>query len=383
MFPPFNFRFNNPNPEDSKKRFFQNLFPVQEKQDPYSSLGQSTEAQQEQPGFMDVYRELMNRQNGPAMENYRKFVESETPTRENTKVGKLTRLGAILSGAASGFTNPASGAAVAQNIMDRPFNQRMQEHNYKGDQLREAASLEEASNRSRTTAVKAVGDLQNQAADNKRQDQLAKSLIEQRALTAKETQQRIEANGATFHLNKADGIGYLVKRDGSMTPVGKFDQSTGEKLDEDLSKMRTQSDLTGTRQVKLASMNNAFSKSQQEDRQLHDTEMERQRQTGRKELTAERAKLAAENAIKRAGLTNSANTINQLRQIKLNINKVESMVAADPDKYEDFWDGENLMDTPSTDDPNYEAFTELYNALYAGTSVLSSKPTKSGNTIVR
>ena len=379
MFPSLNlFRKYNEPVEDPRKKMFEGIFPVDTPQDPFSGMSQPIKMEEpQQPGFMDVYKELMSRQNGPAMSAYRKFVEQGAPTKETIKPDKLTRLGAILSGAAAGFQNPSEGVRVTRDILDRPFEDAL--HNYKsqGGRLQELASLEEGDTKNKIASVKAVGELQNQQVDNKRQDALAQSLMNQRALTMKETQQRIEANGATFHEDQTTGIGYLVKRDGTRIPVGKFDMSTGEKLESDLTKMREQDKLVGTRQVKLDNINFGNQKTLQDDRQSHSINMQNQGQENAKELIDLRATRAAENAAKRVKVTNPS----IYAQIKTNVTKVDSLVDADPDKYEDLWDGENLGDKPAEGDPKLAAYKELYDALYNGVAVLST--TKGGNRIER
>lgn len=382
MFPPFNFRFGGQQ-EDHRNRFFKNVF---DQENVVNSTGDydfastpNVEVAQTQPGFMEVYKELMSKQNGPAMSAYRKFVEKPAPTADEFKPGKVSRLGAILSGAAAGFVNPSSGYGTAQEIISQPYREGMRRYADEGGRLREAASLEETDYKNKVGAVKAVGELQAKERDDIRQDKLANSLMSQRALSMKETQQRIEADGATFHLDKTDGIGYMVKRSGSRIPVGKFDQSTGERLADDITKMTKQSDLVGTRQVKLAGIQFGNQSRLQEDRQLHDTSMESSRQRNRLELTETRSRLAAENAAKRAKVSNPS----ELNNIRKNLTSVNALFDSDPDKYEDFWDGENLGNAPDKSDTEaYAAYKELYDTLYKGTAVLGVG-TPSGNRIVR
>lgn len=402
MFPPFNFRFGQAE-EDPHKRLFNHIFdPVQEESNPYQFSrtedpgARQVPEPQTQSGFMDVYKELMNRQNGPAMSAYRKFVEQPAPTRADFKPSKTSRLGAILSGAAASFTNPSSNAGqeIVQNMIDKPYLEGMKRYGDEGGRLREAANLEETDTKNRVSAVKSVLDAKNQEEDNKRQDLLASSLIKSRNLTAQKTQQEIEANGAKFELDKTTGIGYLVKNDGSRKPVGKFDQSTGEKMIEDVSKMQEQDRLVGTRQVRLAGINFGNNRALQEDRQAHDVTMEtarqanriateQERQKGREAITKSKLDAAQKRIDSRINVAKDP-SINQ--KIKAGLFKAQSLVDADP-SLEDYWDIDNAKDplkSPPSDhnSPEYAAWNKLYNALY-GDINSGVKVTKSGNKIER
>lgn len=378
MFPPFNFKFGSPSPTKFQDRF-KTLFQPEQEEDPFSRTSmESNEVAPTQPGFIDVYTELMNRKSGPAMEAYRKFVEKPAPSRSDFKVGKLNRLGAILSGAAAGFQNPGSGVDIVQNALDKPYREGMSRYADEGGRLRELAGLEENEYKGKVATVKAIADVKNQEADNKRQDALAQSLMSQRKLTMEETRQRIEANGATFHEDKATGIGYLVKRNGTKVPVGKFDLSSGEKLDIDLKKLNTTSALTLNRQKTMSGIEFGQRKVLQEDSQKHANELEATRNTNRIKLTESRLTQAAKIAAEKVKAPVGSDV-----QLKRNIPSVQALVDSDPDKYEDFWnyDAGALTDMPDKDSPDYAAYMELYNALYKG--IVIPKVTKSGNTIVR
>jgi len=89
--------------------------------DPTTLVNQSLPSQTPKPlSITDKINEILA--NRPDREALRAGMQN-APKREDYKPNKLSRIGAILAGASTGFRNPAAGVEVAQNIIDRPFNE--------------------------------------------------------------------------------------------------------------------------------------------------------------------------------------------------------------------------------------------------------------------
>lgn len=382
MFPFLNrFRFGQGQNTDPTRNMMRNVnFASEPEQEPYTNM--QPQQEEDPTGFMSVYRDLMQRRNGPAMQAYAKYLQEEAPREEDVKPGKLTRLAAILSGAAAGFTNPGAGYQTAQSIIREPYQRRRRQYAEEGSRLAQAASLEESQNKSNIQNVKDIAGIQNQEADNKRQDVLASSLMKQRDLNMQRTQQLIEQGGAQFHLDKTTGTGYLVKMDGTKTPVGKFDQSTGEKLAEDINKMKTQSSLIAGREKARDSRTKDRELKLEDKRQENRLAMEDTRQSNRNELRDKSISASMERLEKRL---NQSKDPSITAKIKSNHEKVFSIIDSDPDKYGEFWDENKnkLSEPPDVDSPEYADWVQLYNALYNGINQMNGKTTKSGNQIIR
>src|SRR3954466_9586726 len=177
---PFQFSFTNPMTSDERRKinFGDTQFPKEEEQ-PSASPFQDNVQPHPQQDIMDAYREILNRQEGPAMMNYRKYLAA-APQEADYKPGKLTRLGAILSGAAAGFQNPAIGAEVAQRQLRAPFERAVDRYKMQGEGLEKLAGLEESQYQHKIQAVKNIADFQKDQENTTRQNRLADSLIESR-----------------------------------------------------------------------------------------------------------------------------------------------------------------------------------------------------------
>ena len=77
----------------------------------------------------------------PAEDKYKAFHDT-MPQRGDYAPGALTRIGAALSGAAAGWKDPSSGYKTAQDIVNTPYKQAMEDYANKGAGLKEAADIE-------------------------------------------------------------------------------------------------------------------------------------------------------------------------------------------------------------------------------------------------
>lgn len=373
----FSFGANNPS------RFFQSLFGgppqpptpdenpfavspltlsqgVQPPTSPFDGSPQPPAAPQPQPSLIDAYKELINRPDGPAMSAYSKFLSQGVPQREDYKPGKMTKLGAILSGLAAGYqSGPKEGIELGRSILDRPYEMALHKNEMQGSRLGKAASLEELGQKGKVEDVKLLGDLSNKKSDNDRADLLANDLIKTRAITRQEAEQRMKNAGLFHEVNKVTGNLELIKPDGSRVIIGKFDQNTGEKVAEKQKEITLSSNLTSGREA--ARDNRILTREQT---------MEATRQSNRKELSNVTLEAQIKRDAARAKLTNSNSVLNTIRQNRQN---VEATVAANPEKYQDVWvdspDGktqELTVKAPAAGTPARQAYDELYNLLYAG-----------------
>lgn len=71
-----------------------------------------------QPDFAKRYQDVLAQDPDSDLKN----TLASAPNRADYQPSKLTRLGAILSGAAAGFRNPAQGVALAHSIISNPYD---------------------------------------------------------------------------------------------------------------------------------------------------------------------------------------------------------------------------------------------------------------------
>lgn len=409
MYPPMNFRLGaDMSGSDPRKRFFKNIFPTddlgspdsnpfdkfsQQGADPNADKGfessdgganpRGTSSNTSNPSnpsnFMDLYKELSAQQNGPAMQAYRKYVDAGLPNRDDPSVrpGKLSKLAAILSGAATSWNSgPAAGMEVSRNILDDKYNERMKNYDKEGGRLREAAGLEENQNKNTTAAVKAVGDMQDKAADNKRQQAIADANIALAAARAKSAGQIV--------VHAKDGHVYVFDADKNKTDLGVLSETPEEKTKQAIEQATgiatATSPIIEGRQSRLAAKQSALTEGREGRigavKFGQEKEMEKIRQTDRIALTDERATNAAKNAAAKAKIPPS-----NANRIKGNLEAVDALVATDP-VYTDLYDrSTGTITTKPTDPASLVAWQKLYDTLYAGTDAV--KGTKGGNSFVR
>lgn len=243
----FSFDKNPPPPPNPYKNI---LFGSGEQDDPYQTdEPQPTPA----PQFMDAYAELMKHQNGPAMSAYSKFVQQGPPQERDYKPGKVTRLGAILSGAAAGYRDPASGVETATNIIKRPYREAVARNQLQGSYLQEGAKLEDTSYQRQLQTMNQMRLAENQRIDNERQERQLQNTISKNNLDMQKTLLEIARYGKSTHLDKNTGILYLVDElnPGKRTALGKYDQSSGERIGEATTKAQNASNIVEGRQSRL------------------------------------------------------------------------------------------------------------------------------------
>ena len=195
-------------------------------------------------GLMAAYKELMMRQNGPAMSAYQKFLETGAPKEDDYKPSKKRRLAAALSGGLAAFGGDPNASDRVTRILESPYRRAVSKHQSEATRLKESAGMEESMWGKRLQTVKELREYENQIRDDERAEgaaklarqaeerQLAntKSLIESRELGMEETKKRIDQMGQRWNENKETGMLELVLPDGTVTPIGRFDKSSGAKI---------------------------------------------------------------------------------------------------------------------------------------------------------
>lgn len=333
---------------------------------PQAPVAQNTPA-----SFVDVYKELMGRQSGPAMAAYAKFLQA-APKESDYKPSKMTRLGAILSGAAAGLRDPATGFETARAALERPYERALKKYSLDAGRLREAANLEEGQFRNQIGTLKTVSDISNQQADNERQARAAEILNQSRVLGMEKTRKELQLIGIETHINPEDGhlIG-INKVTGQTRDYGKIGQSSQDRITESGKKAERAGEISLKNTKSRILFETPIIEGRQnrlEDKRFeHSKEMERERQVGREKLAQERNKI-------KASVTKELSP-GDVKVIRANRAKVQSLIDADPNKYAAFYDkdtGRLTGEVPEIGTDEYEAYRELYNALYSGTNSLAS-----------
>jgi len=320
------------------------------------------------PTFMDAYRELLTRKAGPAMSAYSKFLSEGAPQPDDYRPSKTTRLAAILSGAAAGFARPGTGSEVASRIVEEPYERGMQRYGMESDRLRQAAALEEGSSNRDFTHLKTLSDIQNTMNDNERATKAQDILNKSRELGMEKTQAELKLLGIETHVDRETGhligVNKLTKE---RTDYGQIGQSSSQRVAEH--KKNAGVDLRNRKNFAL------FEVPLIDQRDEHRADLaftnaqllESGRQENRMQLEEARSKM-------RAAVTNKELLPGDVKVIRTNLAKVQSIIAADPNKYKDYWDADNqrlVTDIPEVGTDEYNDYVTLYNALYQGTSQLS------------
>lgn len=326
---------------------FSFLNPVKPRS-PFESLYKSPEwppqLEEEEPqklSFPDVYRELINREEGPATSLYRKFLEKGYPEEEDYKPTKISRLGAILAGGLIGYNNPTAGIEAGETMLQRPYERAVKQYGMEGLRLKEGAGIEESSLRNRFQNIKDVATIMNQQADNERQGELARSTIARNNMLNSEALQRMGREGVRLFTDENTGQSYEVYPDGKKYPLGKFkfSKSETEAVNKEIEEFK--SNLAGERAQNL----------------------EKQRQRNRLELLDERLRNTLIRDAGRANLPQNRSTYDRLLA---NRTKVQGMVDRDA-KYEPFWKVDPTTGhSQLTGDRNNPIYQELSNVLYEG-----------------
>lgn len=403
MYPPFQFRksFFDPPEEEELNPIFKNIVFGNMDHNPQGPI-----EPQAPPSFMDAYRELINRGEGPATGAYRQFLETGYPTEEAHQPTKMQRLGAILSGAAASLHNPGAGYHTARSIVDQPYQRAVQRYGLEGARLREAANFEETSNKNRLGAINAQVDAYDKMTDNERQGKAAEILNQSRTLGMKRTQAELELLGIKAQVDPTTGnlIGINI-RTGERYDYGKVDLSEEDRVREDASKKGTtlknqkdmalfESPIIEGRQSRNQSRGFGIWKSQETIRQENDKAAE-ERKFGiwnRQEDIREKNRVSddkrtlerqAARDAQRASLGNSNSIRNRIIENRMNVN---AEVALDPDKYTDIWvlspsgQYELTTDMPAAGSEEHLLYMKIYNLLYQNTKGDQNKaPATTGN----
>lgn len=385
MFPPFTNNWGGPQ-EDPRKKLMRGLF--QQDFDP-NALAPEDPSQQE-PDFMAAFKELLNRQPGPAHAAYSKYVQSGFPKEQDYSPTKMSRLSAMLSGAGAGLSG-GNGEAVSHSIISRPYEHAVKKYGFEGQRLKEAASIEEGEHKDKLMALDKLIDNQRLDEERKSRERSARILDRVREVGLQKTQNELKLQGIHTNLDPNTGeLLYVNQLTGQKGSYGKMGQSTMDrfrehnlKADADDKRLINRdkiifpfhSEITGKREATGRKETFAHQDEMQKRAFAEQEKMEGIRQKGRITLSKEKAEEASKRDANRAGLKNPTTSVTQ--RLQRNRTKVQSLVDADPNKYGKFWtmgsSGFNVLGPPpEINSPEYEIFRELYNALYDGTNALGN-----------
>lgn len=347
--PTFNSRFGNPEQEE--------LYPIPTQQPRPTTLA-------------DGLQELLMRKEGPAMSEYKKYIQAGAPDPEQHKVGKLGRLGAILSATAAGFKNPGAGPQVAESILRAPYERAIKQHQIKGETLGRGAALEQSAYEDQIKAASQLRMLDNERKDNERQDRLADSMINNRAANLEIAKQNAENNGLIWQVNKETGEGgFVSKVTGRFTPVGKFDLTTGERIENEKDVARFRSGLSFANSSRL-----------QEDAQAHSTAAREDSQNFSREQQDDRQRASIEAILTRNAAPRNQSTLDKARQ---NYLSAQAEVRKAPEQYTGVWvvdpNGNYGLNPEKAGTPEYEKLREIIDAGFT----TNSKVTAGGNKFSR
>lgn len=347
-----------------------------ENANPYAGLSSAAPAPEQSPtSLVDVFREVMQHQDGPAMSEYKKYLEKGYPNPQDFKPGKLTRLGAILSGMATGFSNPAEGPQVTQSLIRAPYQQALQRYDLEGQRLEKGAALEESGSSKRLGLAKDISDAMYKNSELLRQNRLADADIAEKASTAAKNGQIVVQDKTTGHTFIKDRTGNTVADLGKLSETA--DEASKRQVQEAIDKARGESPIIENREKNLENQRTKDTASREKDVAQFNYDL-----WNKKENTRQSHRLDLQNVRDKAQLDRDAAkaklSLNNVTTSKLiaNRQKVESLVDADTAKYGKFWQtgptgNKELGPAPSTNDPTYNDYVTLYNELYKGLNQLS------------
>lgn len=356
--------------EDPMAMPYKNISFGNETLNSYAPLKQPQ--QPPEPNFFNAYQQLQAQKSGPSMSAYRDFINKGYPTEESP--GLTTRLGAILSGAAAGFTHPGSGYDVAQNIIHEPYKRELAKYSAEGNRLQQGAQLEESERQHNITAVKSILDAQNKQRDDERLDKNTNSQIELRNAQIKKAEQELTLAGYDKVVDKTTGHTQFVNKLDPTQKIdwGKFDQSINEKaLDKIAGEERGYNrsvNLEGVRQTNRVTNQKAGEKFSREQQDRAFTQADKNRednQQSQKDLQDAREKAIDAREKLRVDRPISFNQINTRNQ-----SVVDSLIKRNPNRYKnvavlDATNGNVTITNPqSNNTEDMAAFKELFDALY-------------------
>lgn len=194
-------------------------------------------AQQTGPtSFEDMYSRMMNVDPGPANRQYRDFVTAGGPKREDYSPTKTQRLASILAGVSAGARG-ANGARVTSEQLDEPFNKAQGDYMLRGRDLETAANLEDKDVGRKVATMKQILDYQDKAADNARNDTIAKARVGnyESLIRSRDSEMKTKGYTATTDMN-GNRIYTRVGQDGNIEKIDsgiKVAESPTEKRNND------------------------------------------------------------------------------------------------------------------------------------------------------
>lgn len=178
---------------DEDNSLTRNSFPIPKPQ----ATTQVNKSALDEPDDINTTKMLMDAYNepSPAVSRLNQYVSS-APDRSKYEPSTKRKIAAALAGFAVGLTDPKSGANLNRTLLDKPFDDAVEDWKRKGVPIVNAAKAEAQSRTQRITALKDISA-------SKRADTLANSEINARKATAQhygnvdaETLARDQANEA-------------------------------------------------------------------------------------------------------------------------------------------------------------------------------------------
>jgi len=168
----------------------------------------------------------------PALEAYKRHIRT-MPKMGNFQPSGASRFMAALAGGAAGYQGGAvAGINTAQSMLDRPYQQAMQQHEVAGQGLGELANIEANDFKNKIGAAKTMGDARRENTKLLQESARADKLNKLTEAQIQQINDRISTSGKSLQKNVADGQLYVVDmKSGEKQPLGKFDQTPAEKRD--------------------------------------------------------------------------------------------------------------------------------------------------------
>src|SRR3990167_5438345 len=362
-FSPFRYSFTQPETQSPYSYPYRTLFNSGQ-----LNLPQIPEVSQtpKRKSFEDFYKEVSN-QEMPAQKAYSDFFKQGYP--EPEKINKRTRLAAILAGATTGFVQPGAGSQAAEEVINRPYERAVRRYGMEGQQLKEAANVEESNLANRTRLAKEWAESGRQDTESARQDKeleirieadkraerLARSTLANSALTQQQKIAQITHEGIETKI--VDGYLYIVnKSDQTVKKIGKIGESPEEgskrSVDEAIAKEQ------GTAPIRYG-----FSSRLQEN--LFGQQDESQRRLFEQQRGLEATRQAGLD--RRRALTTPSESQKQVK----NKERFLAIIESDQSRYSKYWDEEKKILTPpktgAKEPKAWADYVRLYNALHPDT----------------
>lgn len=214
-------------------------------------------------------------------EDQRKLLEHirATPKEADFKPGKMNRLAAILSGVSEGWQRGAgAGVGIASDILQQPYERALRRHEIEGRGLKAAADISTNMMENQARVLKTMEDarlnqqkylLDVQEAQERFKN--GQSTREVNAARIDQIKQSMKQSGYREQKNETDGHTYMINPwTGDSIDLGKHSLTPDEKSTIKKEEFKYEEGIRFDNQKAL-----------QNDRQSHDEEMEKARQTNR------------------------------------------------------------------------------------------------------